>query len=137
MIVNNDDIAEKTTVRSEMMQIDKMGISVEVYPTGSQCILDFKIIDSCVDAGNEIYIVFKNGVKVKYNNTCYSFNCRGQSATFIKFKKLFISEEIATIRVVTNNNYCQVELSEEQSKELLSTIQCAYARDWQSTVKYK
>ncbi|UPQ78553.1 hypothetical protein M0M57_13100 [Flavobacterium azooxidireducens] len=142
MIVTNDDVSETTTIKSEKIVINDLSITVWCFPHNkSLYILDFIVKDKCVDYESEIIICFKNGEKVKWYNTSYNFNCKGQSAFKIsqKNKKLFTTEEISLIRVGTNKeNFYQVELNDEESAFLLKTLQCAYNReDWSKLMKYK
>ncbi len=141
MNVENDDVAEKTRIRSDKMIINDLTITVECSSYNKNFnVLDFLVKDKCVDKDDEIIIVFKNGEKVKYYNTFYDFNCSGQSAMLIQKSKreLFITEKISIIRVNTRNSSTQVQLSELESDKLLKIIQCALNRkEWESQIKYK
>lgn len=141
MIVNNDDVSEETTVKSEKIVLGDLSMSIWCAAHNkSVYYFDFIVKDKCIDYESEIIVCFKNGEKVKWYNTSYEFNCRGQSAMKIyqKNKKVFTTEKISIIRVGTNNgNYCQVELKEEDSEKLLKIFQCAFNREsWEKQIKY-
>lgn len=141
MIVTNDPVSETTSIKSNKIIVNDLTITIWGQIINKFYYLDFIVKDKCIDKGSEIIVCFKNDKKIKWYNTSYDFNCKGQSAMKIyqKDRKLFTTEKISIIRVGTKDgNYYQVELSEDESEKLLKTLQCAFNREsWEKQIKYK
>lgn len=144
MIVNNDEVAEITKIKSKDLVYDNMTVNIEsgvrksYYPK-----VTFKLKNVCFDEGNKLIIVFSNGEKLTIFNRLYGFNCNGITGFIVNnesYKKKLINNQITIIRVYyndTNENFYEVKLTLLQSDELLKTFQCAINRSWESEIKYK
>lgn len=140
--VKNDEVTGKTIINSERIQYD--GFSMTLLVGNKKSIYPKMIFqtdkEDCIDEYQPIYILFHNGKRVKTGNYVYSYNCNGLTGFIINSntnRKLLENEKIKSIRIDTRNSFLQVELTDEQSDEIIDIVNCAYDRkSWENEIKY-
>lgn len=109
----------------------QLGISIIQGSTGS-IIVAFRTngMAGCVDQNSEINILFQDGSRASLNNV-KDFNCDGEGVVYFggvfrgkDLYKQLQTKAIKTIRFNGSKDYVQINLSEEDQKMLIGTLNC-------------
>ena len=84
----------------------------------------------CIDDDNKMNILFRDGTRLELVNNG-KFNCKSKftlyfGGSFGKKKQLEMlrTKEIETMRIWTSKSYVEKNLTSEQSKQLMKTVDC-------------
>ena len=84
----------------------------------------------CIDDTNEIYILFRDGTRLVIENDA-KYNCDGEFKLYFnnihgkkKILETISTKEIETIRIWTRESYVEQDLTPENSKELIMSLNC-------------
>lgn len=90
---------------------------------------------SCIDEGNKINILFKDGSKLELASDG-KFNCKGNATLYFggvfgKKKQLeeLKTKKIQTMRVWTSDSFVEKDFTEDNSDEFFHTINCLTKED--------
>lgn len=86
----------------------------------------------CVDSGNEVYILFRDGTRLVLHHDL-GFNCRGDFTINLKPMpqnagdiRLLATKEIETIRVYSMSSNKEKDLTVDESKTLMDAFHCFF-----------
>jgi hypothetical protein len=117
--------------------VTKTGLSIYSFlnNSGRVIIVSIQAIGAgkCVDKGDKINILFKDGARLDLANT-NDFNCDGSSTLYFggglgkkDEMKMLASKKIETMRVWTRDDYMQKTFTSDQASAFMETIKCLSA----------
>jgi uncharacterized protein (TIGR02145 family) len=121
---------------------NKIGILLFEYNSIIGLIFNVERAVSCIDDTDKVYILFRDGTRLMLEND-KEFNCDGLFELYFgsiyygkkKILETLKTKEIETLRIVTNNGYVEQDLTSENSKEFIKSVNCLISNNVSNGVK--
>lgn len=121
---------------------NKIGILLFEYNSIIGLILNVERAVSCLDDTDKVYILFRDGTRLMLEND-KEFNCDGLFELYFgsiyygkkKILETLKTKEIETLRIVTNNGYVEQDLTSENSKEFIKSVNCLISNNVSNGIK--
>lgn len=110
----------------------KSGFGIYMLNSSRSLIFSIQAVGAgnCIDDDDKINVLFRDGTRLELQNDG-KFNCEAKftlyfGGVFGKNKELemFKTKEIETIRVWTSKSYIEKNLTTDQSKQFMKTVEC-------------
>lgn len=132
-----DKVTGKTSVASKDMLVvsqdgGKNGFGIYVMQGSGSTILSIQAVGAgnCIDDDNKMNILFRDGTRLELLNDG-KFNCDAKFTLYFggyggkkNELEMLRTKEIETMRIWTSKGYVEENFTSQQSKELMSVIDC-------------
>jgi hypothetical protein len=134
---NTDKITGRTSIMAKESIVvsndgGKTGLGIIVFKIEESIVVSITAAGagSCIDDDDKMNVLFRDGTRLELINNG-KYNCDAKFTLYLggafgkkKELELFKTKEIESIRVWTSSSYVEKDLTPEQSKELMKTIEC-------------